>query len=164
MFQTLTDMATIRTLLEAAERESAAMGEPDPGAEHVVLAALALPDRTAADALAELGVDAARLRAAIEQVHAEALAALGITEPPAPAPIPTPTNQGVYRSKGSTRDLLTATAEAKKALRAKRLTSAHVLIGASTLEHGTLPKALQHLGIDAATLRTTAQHHASPGH
>lgn len=87
MFQTLADMATMRALLEAAERESAAMGEVDPGAEHVVKAALALPDRTAADALAELGVDAAQLRAAIEQVHAEALAAVGIPEPPTPTPL-----------------------------------------------------------------------------
>jgi ATP-dependent Clp protease ATP-binding subunit ClpA len=164
MFQTLTDMATMRALLEAAERESAAMGEADPGAEHVVLAALTLPDHTAADALAELGVDAARLREAIEQVHAEALAALGITEPPTPAPIPTPTNRGVYRSKGSTRDLLTATAEARKALRARRFTSAHILIGATTLEHGTLPEALRRLGVDAAALRDAAQRHASPGH
>jgi ATP-dependent Clp protease ATP-binding subunit ClpA len=163
MFKTLTDVATIRALLEAAERESAAMGEPDPGAEHVVLAALALPDHTAADVLAELGVDAARLRAAVGRVHTEALATLGITQPPAPSPIPTPINRGVYRSKGSTRDLLTATAEARKDLRAKRFTSAHVLVGASTLEHGTLPEALHHLGIDAATLRTTAQRHASSG-
>lgn len=164
MFQTLADMATMRALLEAAERESAAMGEADPGAEHVVLAALALPDRTAADALAELGVDAARLRAAIEQVHAEALAAVGIPEPPTPTPLPAPTNRGVYRSKGSTRDLLTATAEAKKSLRATRFTSAHVLIGASTLEHGTLHTALHRLGIDSTTLRTTSQRHANPDH
>lgn len=162
MFQTLIDMATIRALLEAAEREAAAMGELDPGAEHVVLAALGLPDGTAADVLAELGLDATGLRAAIEQVHADALAAVGISEPPTPSPPAGPTNRGVYRSKGSTRDLLTATADAKKALRTKRLTSAHVLIGASTLEHGTLPAALQHLGIEAATLRTTAQRHASP--
>lgn len=162
MFQTLADMATMRSLLEGAERESAAQGEADPGAEHVVLAALALPDGTAADALAALGVDAARLRLAIERVHAEALAAVGIVEPPAPTPRPTPTNRGVYRSKGSTRDLLRATAEARKAQRAKRFTSAHVLVGASTLEYGTLPKALHHLGIDAATLRATAQRHANP--
>ena len=164
MFQTLADMGTMRALLEAAERESAAMGEADPGAEHVVLAALALPDRTAADAMAELGVDTARLREAIEAVHAEALAAVGIAEPPTPTPLPTPTNRGVYRSKGSTRDLLTATAAAKQALRAKRFTSAHVLIGASTLERGTLPAALYRLGIDAAALRTAAQRHANPEH
>lgn len=164
MFQVLADMATMRALLESAERESAAMGEDDPGAEHVVLAALALPDRRAAEALAELGVDPARLRGAIEQVHAEALEAVGIAEPPTPTPIPGPTNRGLYRSKGSTRDLLNATAEAKKALRAKRFTSAHVLIGASTLEHGTLPTALHRLGIDAATLRMTAQRHAARDH
>jgi ATP-dependent Clp protease ATP-binding subunit ClpA len=162
MFQTLNDMAAIRALLEAAERESAAMGEPEPGAEHVVLAALGLPDRTAADTLAGLGVDVARLRQAIEQVHAEALAAVGITEPPLSTPIATPPNRGIYRSKGSTRDLLTATADARKEMHSQRFTSAHVLIGASTLEHGTLAKALHHLGIDAATLRTTAQQHANP--
>lgn len=162
MFQTLADMATMRALLEAAERESAAMGEAEPGAEHVVLAALALQDHTAADALADLGVGAAELRRAIEEVHAEALAAVGISDPPTPTPIPTPTNRGVYRSKGSTRELLTATLEARKRLQARRFTSAHVLIGASTLEHGTLAKALRHLGIDAPTLRTAAQHRCNP--
>ena len=146
MFQTLADMATMRALLEAAERESAAMGEADPGAEHVVLAALALPDRTAANALAELGADASQLRAAIVQVHAEALAALGISEPPQATSRSAPANRGVYRSKGSTQDLLIATAKARKALGAKRFASAHVLIGATTLEHGTLPMALRRLG------------------
>jgi ATP-dependent Clp protease ATP-binding subunit ClpA len=162
MFQMLTDMATLRALLEAAERESAAMGERDPGVEHVVLAALGLPDGTAADALADLGVDAERLREAIEQVHSDALAAVGVSEPPPPTPIAESANRGPYRSKGSTRGLLTATADAKKASRSKRFTSAHVLLGASTIEHGTLSQALHLLGIDAVALRSAAQRHSSP--
>jgi hypothetical protein len=65
--------------------------------------------------------------------------------------------------EGLHRDLLTATAEARKALLATRFTSAHVLRGASALEHGTLPEALHRFGIDAAALRAAVQRHASPG-
>ncbi len=162
MLKIFTDMATMRALLEAAEREAAAMGETEPGAEHVVLAALAMPDGTAAGAMAELGVDAARLRQAVDDVHAEALSVVGIADPPTPTPIQTPTGRGVYRSKGSTRDLLTATAEARKALRTKRFTSAHVLMGASTMAHGTLSQALARLDVDPETLRSTAERYAGP--
>lgn len=160
MFQALAGMATMRALLEAAERESAAMGEAEPGAEHVAVAALTMPDRTAADTLAELGADAAQLREAIEQVHAEALAGVGINHGQPPTPIPT--SRGIYRAKGSTRDLLTATAAARKALRDRHFTSAHVLIGACELQRGTLPQALQRLGLDLDALRAAAERHANP--
>lgn len=160
MFQTLAGMATMRALLEAAERESAAVGEAEPGAEHVVLAALAMPDRTAADTLAELGVDAAQLREAIEQVHVEALSGVGINHGQAATPVPA--GRGIYRAKGSTRDLLTATAAARRALGDRHFTSAHVLIGACELPHGTLPRALQRLGLNRDALGTAAQRHANP--
>jgi ATP-dependent Clp protease ATP-binding subunit ClpA len=158
MFRTMADMGAMRALLEAAERESAAMGEPEPGAEHVVLAALGLPDGTAAAALAEHGVDAAGLRAAIEAVHTSALAGLAVPPPSASAGS-VPTGRGLYRSKGSTRDLLDATAQARRRLRSPRFVSAHVLVGACEFEQGTLASALAQLGVTRDALRSTAQRH-----
>jgi ATP-dependent Clp protease ATP-binding subunit ClpA len=160
MLRTFTDMATMRSLLEAAERESTAMGEVEPGAEHVVLAALGLPDGSAREAVAELGADAASLRRAISEVHVQALGVLGIDQVPAALPTPRPTGRGLYRAKGSTRDLLKATAEAKRALGARQFVTAHVLVGAATLERGTLPMALARLGIEPAELRACAVRHA----
>jgi ATP-dependent Clp protease ATP-binding subunit ClpA len=156
MLRTFTDMATMRSLLEAAEQESTAMGEAEPGAEHVVLAALGLPDSSARETLAELGADASGLRRAISEVHARALGALGFDQVPDPLPTPRPTGRGLYRAKGSTRDLLKATAEAKRALGARHFVTAHVLVGAATLERGTLPMALARLGIEPAELRERA--------
>jgi hypothetical protein len=134
------------------------MGEADPGAEHVVLAALGLPDGTAAAALAEHGVDAEGVRTAIEAVHAEALAGLGVPSP-ALAAASVPTGRGLYRSKGSTRDLLAATAGARKRLGSPRFASAHVLVGACEFEQGTLASALARLGLTRAALRSTAERH-----
>ena len=60
------DVRTIARLLEGAEQASRARGEPRPGSEHLVLAALSLPDGTAASAFRRLGVD--------EDAFSEALA------------------------------------------------------------------------------------------
>jgi ATP-dependent Clp protease ATP-binding subunit ClpA len=72
------DMRTIKRLLTRAEAEARSGGEQTPGPEHLLLAATTLPDGTAARALERVGVDPQRLRTAIEEAHACALAAVGI--------------------------------------------------------------------------------------
>src|SRR5918998_924166 len=76
------DVRTIKLLLEGAESEARAAGEAQPGAEHLLLAAIELPDGTARAAFAAAGADADALRPAIAAVHAGALRAVGV-EPPA---------------------------------------------------------------------------------
>ncbi len=72
------DIRTIKRLLTQAEAEARNGGEETPGPEHLLLAATTLPDGTAADAFARAGIEPQRLRTAIEEVHASALAAVGI--------------------------------------------------------------------------------------
>jgi ATP-dependent Clp protease ATP-binding subunit ClpA len=60
------DMRMIRTLLEGAEAEAGRAGESMPGAEHLLLAALDLPDGTARRAFERVGADPSALRQAIE--------------------------------------------------------------------------------------------------
>ncbi len=70
-------MRTIKKLLTDAEVEARAMGEAEPGAEHLLLAALELPDGTARRAFERLDVDPTRLRSAIVDQQAEALVGAG---------------------------------------------------------------------------------------
>ena len=151
MVGTLTDARTIRALLEGAERESAAMGEPEPGAEHVLISAALLPDGTAARALASLGLDADSLRAAVQGVHSDALGGISITVPV------TPRTRGVMRSQDSVRELLRATARERSAHASKRFVSAHVLLGVTELEGGTALLALERLDVTPARLRAAAE-------
>jgi hypothetical protein len=63
-------VATIAALMTGAEHEAAALGDDEPGAEHLLLAAAALDD-----SIAPLGVTPDAVRAAIVAVHARALGA-----------------------------------------------------------------------------------------
>ena len=72
------EMGTMKRLLTRAEAEARSGGEQTPGPEHLLLAATALSDGTAARALERVGVGPQRLRTAIEEAHASALAAMGI--------------------------------------------------------------------------------------
>jgi ATP-dependent Clp protease ATP-binding subunit ClpA len=78
------DMVTIKRLLTQAEAEARQVGEEVPGPEHLLLAATTLPDGTASQALQRVGVSAAGLRTAINEVHAQALAGAGIEVDDAP--------------------------------------------------------------------------------
>lgn len=68
-----------RVALLHAEREADALGAPAIGAEHLLLAAaLTRPDDGPGPVLARAGLDAASLRASLEQELVDALAPLGI--------------------------------------------------------------------------------------
>src|SRR5688500_19305520 len=77
-FKALEDMRTIKRLLTDAERVARDMGEEEPGAEHLLLAAIDLPDGSAARALGSMGIDAARIRAALLEEQADALVSVGV--------------------------------------------------------------------------------------
>lgn len=157
MLRTVRDGATIKALLTAAEHESVAMGETEPGAEHVVLAALTLDDTSAADAFAACGATAGQLRQAIEAVHSRALDGLGIhVDADKAAGTSLATGRGLYRAKTSARDLLKATAQATKQHDVGRLRAAHLLIAATTLQEGTFQRAIQSLGVTPDQLKAAA--------
>lgn len=144
------DIRLIAELLTTAEQEAHALGDAEPGAEHLLLAALHGPDASARVALA---ADAAAVRAAIASVHADSLAAVGI-EAPALSSASHPV-AGVYRSEVSARDVFQRARVLSRGSRSG-LRTAHVLIAAAEREHGTAALVLQRLGVDRAAVITAA--------
>jgi ATP-dependent Clp protease ATP-binding subunit ClpA len=155
----LRDLRTIKRLLTGAEAEARKGGEELPGAEHLLLAALALPDGTAARALGRVDVDPRRLRAAIEEVHASALAAVGVAVEHAadgatawhgPA-------TGAFRSTPQAQQVFQAAVALSKTSRPSRLQGAHVVAATCDLQHGTAARALAALGVERDRLRDAAR-------
>jgi ATP-dependent Clp protease ATP-binding subunit ClpA len=155
------DMRTIRMLLEGAEAEAGRAGEDRPGAEHLLLAALDLPDRTARRAFERVGADPDTLRRAIEDRHAEALRAVGIAtdaEAKLAGPIAPHTN-GVYRSSGSAQSAFQAAEKLARETRTE-LVGAHVVVAITDMKHGTAIRALRSLGIHVRGLAAAAREEA----
>ena len=150
-----TDLTTMNTLFPKAEQIARADGVDEPGAEHLLLAALDLDDGIAAAALARFHVDAAALRAAIVAQHEDALRSIGVVADDnavaAALPAPTPA-MGLYRSQGSLqRAFQRATALAK--LDKTSLHSGHILLAVTEPDQGTVARSLEHLGLDRQLLR-----------
>ncbi len=145
----LRDMGTVSDLLLAAEDEARRMGDEIPGAEHLVLAALASEDGSAR---ALLEVDADRFRQAVQAVHSISLDSLGV----APEAIPTRSaakNTGVYRSEDSVREVMEGARLLARKTRPRGLRAAHVVQAAAEREFGTVARALTELGIDRERLK-----------
>jgi ATP-dependent Clp protease ATP-binding subunit ClpA len=155
----ISDMRTIRTLLEGAEVEANRAGESVPGAEHLLLAALDLPDGTARRAFDRVGADPSALRQAIEEQHAEALGAIGIDADAEPAVPVAPSTNDVYRSSGSAQSAFQAAGKlARKS--GSQLVGAHVVLAITGMEHGTAIRAVRSLGIDIDALAAAAREEA----
>jgi ATP-dependent Clp protease ATP-binding subunit ClpA len=162
MFRKLKDRAaavkTISELLTRAEEIAHRRGAAQPGAEHLVSAALQLPDGTAARALERLGRTPADFDAALIAQEADDLERIGIhvdhdrigTELPPPSdPV------GIYRSEPSAQELFQA-AGADAGRGGGTLVGAHVLRAAASLKHGPTARALRRMGIDSSELRQAA--------
>ena len=158
------DVRTIKRLLTGAEAEARQAGESVPGAEHLLLAALALPDGSARRAFERLGADPNQLRAAIAAAHAEALRAVGI-EPPnedaldAEAGQDTKGPTGVFRSNASAQSAFRAAGQLARSEKSQ-LVGAHIVAAVAEMEHGTAARALTVMGIDRATLAAAAHQEA----
>jgi hypothetical protein len=135
-----TDVKTIATLLQAAERIAAELGDEQPGAEHLLAAALDLDESTVA-----LGVTADDARAAITAVHARSLGS-DIALTPSTRPL-----SGVYRSANSLQEVFQRTRMLSKGT---RLTGMHVVRAAAERERGTVALVIDELGISRVTLDT----------
>ena len=152
------DMRTIKRLLTQAEAEARGDGEETPGPEHLLLAAAMLPDGTASRALERVGIDRQRLRTAIDQVHASALAAVGIEAEHSPggaAELRGPVT-GAFRSTPQAQRVFQQAVALSKSMKPARLQGAHVVATICDLEHGTVARALTGLGVDRDRLRTAA--------
>jgi ATP-dependent Clp protease ATP-binding subunit ClpA len=154
------EVRTIKALLTGAEREALRGGDGMPGPEHLLVSAVELADGTAARALGRFGVDAASLRAVFEQVHADALAGVGVRVPDpvdeadgerssGPAP-------GIFRSTPQAQRVFQDAVALSKSTVPSRLLGAHVVAAVCGLEHGTAARVLAALGLDRGRLREAA--------
>lgn len=154
--QTLKDMGTIKTLCEAAERIANAEHQKAPGAEHFVLAALELPDGSAARVFAKLGISADGFAEALRETHRAALRTAGVgaeeiagSEQGVP-PLPRP--QELYNAAPSGAAVLKGLAALRKRGVVGPLLGVHVLEVVATMQHGTTARAFKLLGRDAASV------------
>lgn len=151
-------MKTIAALLGQAEEIARRRGADRPAAEHLVLAALRLPDGTAARALERIGSSGDDFGAALDAQEAEDLERIGIhaDRDRIAAELPPPSEPGgVYRSEPSAQELFQAAGDdARRG--GGTMVGAHVLRAAAELEHGPTSRALRRLGIDRTELRAAA--------
>jgi ATP-dependent Clp protease ATP-binding subunit ClpA len=158
----LADVRTIRTLLTAAEAEAQARGEVEPSAEHLVMAALGLPDGSARRALRRLGADPDDFRAAVDAHHDAALRSVGIETDEAALDdhLSPPTRpRGPYHSSGSAQQLFQQVAERVKTERS-HLCGAWVLFEAAELRRGTTAEALRRMGLEPEAVQRAAREEA----
>lgn len=163
------DIATINQLLTGAEREADRTGDATPGAEHLLLSALALPDGTARRAFQLAGIDPDGLRDAIAAAHATALSIVGIVpaaeagtgeargqHPPDAAP-----RKGPLRINAPAQQAFQRAVARSKATEPAALRGVDVVAAVAEQEHGTAARALTVLGVDRPALLEACQ--AVPG-
>jgi ATP-dependent Clp protease ATP-binding subunit ClpA len=151
------EFRTIRELLEGAERLAQQSGDAQPGAEHLLLSALSLPDGTARRAFERLGANPDDLQSAIAAQHADALQAVGIELGAGESVAPAPEARGVYLSTPSAQTAFRRAVELSKHPKPRRLLGAHVVAAVAEIERGTAARALRRMGVDREKLAASAR-------
>jgi ATP-dependent Clp protease ATP-binding subunit ClpA len=157
--QRIADTRTMKQLFTLAEDAARGAGETKPGAEHLVLASLALPDGSARRTFERVGVDPDHFRTAIAEQHTAALRSIGVApdDDVIDRALPELTGGiGPYRTEVSAQQLFQ---EATRTIHAERshLTGAHIVLAATTQEHGTVARTLRYMGIDRDELAQAAR-------
>ncbi len=159
--QRFRDMKTIKTLCFEAEKMANIDGQKEPGAEHFVLSALALPDGTARKAFARIAANPDKFRAAITQQYEDALRNVGIELPHEVdmniSETPIPTSTGPYKTQSSAQALMhmltrEIMVKYQKENSAAPLLGAHVILAACAAQHGVAVRAFRAMGIDMSKL------------
>lgn len=156
----LDDMRTIKQLLTDAERIAREMGVEEPGAEHLLLSAIGLPDATAARALAVVGVDAEGIRGALRDEQAEALVSAGMPRETAermaePSPLGPGAAPLLYGAGPSAREAFQAAGAMARSSK-QRLAGGHVVAAVAGMERGTMARVFERLGVDRSRLADAA--------
>ena len=149
------DLSTMNSLFPSAERIARDDGIDQPGAEHLLLAALDLEDGIAKTAMNTLQLDPTELRAAIVGQHEEALRTIGVIadENAIAASLPASGQpRGLYRTQGSMQTAFQHAVALAKRDKAP-LNSGYLLLALTDADHGSVARSLEHLGVDRATLR-----------
>lgn len=154
------DIRFMQALFPAAEAEAAAMGEKEPGAEHLILVSLDFEEGSSRRVFERTGADPDQFRAAVIAQHEEALRSVGIAEAEAGIDdrLPGPPDQpgAVYRSAPSAREVFPEVVKLVKRDNS-RLSGAYLLLVASQMECGSTARALASMGVDRGDLAAAAQ-------
>ncbi len=152
------DIRTVNALFPAAELEAKRMGVKTPGAEHLVLAAVELPEDSARRAFERAGVDPGAFRVAIvrlrdDDVRASAGGAGGDPDEKTPDPAP---------SLMPTRTSPSASTVFKRVVELVRkekspLYGAYIVMVAADDSYGTTARVLRSMGIDPTALAAAAR-------
>lgn len=148
----LHDVRTLARLCTSAEEIARQQGRHKPGSEHFILAALSLPDPTAAGAFASLGLTEKQFRDALVAQRADALASVGITHAAAQlvngASVPaSPTSSCLYETKPSGQALVKRLADTRRTRAGRVLLGADVLLAAAQERYTPACRAFQKLGV-----------------
>ena len=154
------DIRFMQALFPAAEAEAAAMGEREPGTEHLILASLDFEEGSARRVFERTGADPDQFRVAVIAQHEEARRSVGIDEDreriddrlPGPPDRPA----AAYRSSPSAREVFPDVVKLVKRDRS-RLSGAYLLLVASQMEHGNVARAFTRMGVDRDGLAAAAQ-------
>lgn len=143
------DLRTMTIVMPSAEMAADALGASTPRAEHLVLAALDLEDRTAALALEHVGIDDLQFRQAVRD-HApiaQTIADCGAASTTiAPQPTPSPPAHSLYRD-----------AVARIKAGGSRVVGAWFLLVACEQARGTFAAVLDDLGVAPDALADAAR-------
>lgn len=156
----LGDVRTLSRLCKTAEDIAHQQGRSKPGSEHFILAALTLPDQTAAQAFAELGLDEQRFQDALSAQRSDALASVGVSikavevvELPSNLPQPKP---ALYETEPSGQSLVKRLADTRRTRASRSLLGADVLLAAAHENFTPSTRAFQKLGISSDQLAEAA--------
>lgn len=154
------DIRIMNQLFPAADAAAAADGEPQAGAEYLVLAALDLDTGSARRAFEAVGADPDQFHDAVRAQHADALRAVGmrpINDEVLDQHIPPPVaDDRPHRGAPSGHALFRRVVELVRAERSQ-LYGAYIVLVAAQTEHGTTARALRHMDIDPVALAAAAR-------
>ena len=146
-FESMRAIADLSTRAEAIARR---WGVVEPAAEHFLLAALEMPDNSAAQALSALGHDQASLEDAIREQHSATLAIAGISQEHVVEGefIGGPTDTGLYRAAATGKQLMQILSRQARERNSGGFRSLQVLEAALAMRHGVVPRVLKKLGVE----------------
>jgi ATP-dependent Clp protease ATP-binding subunit ClpA len=162
----LIDVRTINALMTGAEAEAHRAGEEQPGAEHLLMAALDLADGSARRAFERIGAKPDEFRTSVAASHDDALRSVGVD------PLPDDaldagqalTPRGAFHMNASGRAAFQTAGRLARADSHSGLTGAHIVVAVAQMEHGTAARALRQMGVDPAALVEAANAEiAAPG-
>jgi hypothetical protein len=160
MMQAARDAGTLKLLCETAEALARAEGQPEPAAEHFVLAALELADGAAGRVFTRLGLDGAGFRSALVEEQREALRQVGVGEMIIEQTIgkgtPLPPPSGLYEAAPSGKVVVQELARLRQRGVISPLDGAQVLKVVGEMGQGRAVRALRQMGADPAALIAAA--------